>query len=110
MVNQGDIIKINFNPQKGHEQAGYRPAVIISNNFFNKISGFAIVCPITNTNKKFPLRIKLDDRTVTTGDILCDQVRSLDINARGFNFVEKLPKDILTKVLLVTISEIDVLK
>ena len=107
MVNQGDIIKINFNPQQGHEQAGYRPAVVISNNFFNKISGFAIVCPITNTNRNFPLRIKLDDRTVTTGDILCDQVRSLDINARGFNFVEKLPEDILKKVLLITISEIE---
>ena len=47
MVKQGDIIKINFNPQAGHEQAGYRPAVVVSNNLFNKITNLTFVCPIT---------------------------------------------------------------
>ena len=52
MVSHGDIIKLNFNPQKGHEQAGYRPAVVISNGFFNKKTNLAILCPITNGNVK----------------------------------------------------------
>ena len=107
MVNQGDIIKVNFNPQKGHEQAGYRPAVVISNNFFNEKTSFVIACPITNTNNKFPLHIPLDDRTETTGVILCEQVKSIDINARQHTVVEQLPEDILEKVINVVFAEID---
>ncbi|MCD7777284.1 MAG: type II toxin-antitoxin system PemK/MazF family toxin [Clostridiales bacterium] len=60
MVVQGEIIKISFNPQSGHEQVGYRPAVVVSNNDFNKYTKMALVCPITNTNNSFPLHIPLD--------------------------------------------------
>lgn len=63
MVEQGTIIKVNFNPQAGHEQAGYRPSVVVSNNIFNKKTNLTIVCPITNTNNRFPLHIPLDERT-----------------------------------------------
>ena len=54
MVKQGTIIKLNFNPQAGHEQAGFRPAVVLSNNVFNEKTNLTIVCPITNTDNKFP--------------------------------------------------------
>jgi len=67
MVKQGDIIKLNFDPQSGREQAGYRPAVVISNDIFNIKTNMEIVCPITNTNRSFPLHIPLDNRTTTTG-------------------------------------------
>jgi mRNA interferase MazF len=107
MVKQGDIIKVNFNPQKGHEQAGYRPAVVISNNFFNQKTNLAILCPITNTNNYFPLHIPLDDRTQTTGVILCEHVRTLDLNARAYMVVEQLPEDILTRTIDVVFSEIE---
>lgn len=107
MVKQGDIIKINFNPQKGHEQAGYRPAVVVSNDFFNKKTNLAIICPITNTNNRFPLHIPLDDRTKTTGVILCEHIKSLDLNARPHTVIEKLPTDILTKVVNVVFSQIE---
>ena len=107
MVKQGDIIKINFNPQRGHEQAGYRPAVIVSNDYFNEVTNMAIICPITNTNNNFPLHIALDNRTTTTGVILCEHVKSLDIVARRFNFVEKLPDDILKRVIDIIYSEIE---
>lgn len=107
MVNQGDIIKISFNPQKGHEQAGYRPAVVISNNFFNLKTNLTIVCPITNTNNKFPLHISLDSRTKTTGVILCEHIKALDLNARPFTVIEQLPKDILSQVINVVFSEIE---
>lgn len=107
MVKQGTIIKINFNPQAGHEQAGYRPAVVISNNIFNKKARLSIVCPITNTNNNFPLHIPLDERTKTTGVILCEHIKALDLNSRTFQEVEELPKDILEKVIDIVFSEIE---
>ncbi|MDO4289490.1 MAG: type II toxin-antitoxin system PemK/MazF family toxin [Eubacterium sp.] len=109
MVKQGDIIKVNFNPQAGHEQAGYRPALVISNNFFNQKTNLTIVCPITNTNNQFPLHIPLDRRTKTTGVILCEHVRALDLNARAYSVVEQLPKDLLKTVIDVVFSEIEIL-
>jgi mRNA interferase MazF len=99
MVKQGDIIWLDFNPQAGHEQRGRRPALVVSNNTFNNFSNLAIVCPITNTIKDYPFHIKLDDRTKTTGAILCDQERTLDINARKYEFIETIPKDILFDVI-----------
>lgn len=107
MVRQGDIIKINFNPQAGHEQAGYRPAIVVSNNFFNEKTNLTIVCPITNTNNHFPLHIPLDNRTSTTGVILREHIRALDLNARDFKVIEKLPEDILQNVLDIVFSEIE---
>ena len=109
MVKQGDIIKVNFNPQMGHEQAGYRPALVISNNFFNLKTNLTIACPITNTNNHFPLHIPLDDRTKTTGVILCEHVKALDLNARNYSVVEQLPKDLLEKVIEVVFAEIEML-
>nr|DAF53754.1 MAG TPA: PemK-like protein [Myoviridae sp. ctZ2t4] len=108
MVKQGEIIKVNLNPQAGHEQAGYRPAVVVSNDFFNLKTGLAIVCPITNTDNKFPLHIPLDSRTQTTGVILCEHVRTLDLEARGYKKIEKLPQDILQEVIDIIFSEVEI--
>ena len=94
-VKQGDIIWLDFDPQTGYEQKGRRPAIVVSNESFNNFSKMAIVCPITNKNKDHPFHIKLDERTNTTGVILCDQVRTLDITARNYEFIESLPADIL---------------
>lgn len=107
MVKQGDIIKINFNPQLGHEQAGFRPAVVVSNDFFNRQLNLAIVCPISNTTYDFPLNIPLDERTKTTGSVLCQHVRTLDLVARQYSFIEKLPKDILIEVIDTIFAELD---
>lgn len=107
MVKQGDIIKVNFTPQAGHEQAGYRPALVISNGFFNQKTNLVIVCPITNTRRAFPLHIPLDDRTQTTGVILCEHIKALDINARSYQVLEPLPGDLLTKVIDVVFAEIE---
>lgn len=108
MVKQGDIIKINFNPQAGHEQAGYRPAVVVSNNFFNKKTNLIFVCPITNTVSDFPLHVKLDERTITTGVILCEHLKALDINKRTYKIIESLPKDILEQVIDIIFAEIEI--
>jgi mRNA interferase MazF len=98
--NQGDIIILDFNPQTGHEQAGRRPALIVSNAQYHKYTnGLALVCPVTNTLTPFPLHIPLDNRTKTTGVIMCEQVKALDLNARQASFVEPLPEDLLHEVM-----------
>lgn len=96
---QGDIIFLDFDPQSGHEQAGHRPALVISNNYFNEFTkSAAIVCPITNTDRNFPLHVNLPEKMKTTGVVMCDQVKSLDIKARKAYFVEKAPDDLIDKV------------
>lgn len=96
---QGDIIFMDFNPTKGHEQSGKRPAVIVSINDYQRIMGMAIVCPITNNTKYFPSHILLDDRTNTTGSILCEHIKAVDLEKRNAQFIEKLPNDLLEEVL-----------
>ena len=79
---QGDIVYLDFDPQSGHEQKGRRPALVISNNLFNRVSSLTMVCPITHTDRGHPFHLRLDERTRTDGVILCDQARMLDLNSR----------------------------
>ena len=110
MVKQGDIIWLDFDSQSGHEQKGLRPALVVSNETFNNFSKMAIVCPITNTKKRHPFHVKLDGRTKTTGVILCDQSRTLDINARKYEYSEMLQEDILLEVIDIISGFIEVEK
>ena len=87
---QGDIVFLDFNPTKGHEQAGKRPAVVISTNVFNQNTKMIIVCPITSSNKEFPTHYKLEDTKNVSGSVLCEHIRSIDYEARDLKFVEKL--------------------
>jgi len=99
MVKQGNIIWLDFDPQAGHEQKGRRPALVISNETFNNFSKMVIVCPITNADKNHPFHIKLNNKTKTTGVILCDQARTLDIKARNFEYIENVPEETLFEVI-----------
>lgn len=96
---QGDLVMMDFNPQAGHEQAGRRPALVVSNQAFHRYTRMAIVCPITNQIKDYPMHIKLDERTKTTGEVLCEHVKSLDLAARKAVFIESMPDDLLEEVL-----------
>ena len=87
---QGDIVYLNLEPTKGHEQLGIRPAVVISNNVFNKNTKMAIVCPITSNDKEFPTHYKLEDTTKIHGSVLCEHIRSIDYEFRKLKFIEKL--------------------
>lgn len=91
---QGDIVYLDFDHQSGHEQKGRRPALVISNNLFNRVSSLTMVCPITHTDRGHPFHLRLDKRTRTDGVILCDQARMLDLNSRHASFVERAPEDI----------------
>ncbi|MCL2427300.1 MAG: type II toxin-antitoxin system PemK/MazF family toxin [Oscillospiraceae bacterium] len=95
---QGDIIKINLNPKQGHEQAGYRPYICLSNKIISDIANIAVFAPISNTNRNYPLYIKLNG-TKTTGAVLLDQLVTIDYNARGFDFVESVPQGVIDELL-----------
>jgi len=95
---QGDIIIMNFDPQAGVEQGGRRPALVVSNSTYNRHCKMAIVCPITNTDKSHAFHIRLNDKTQTTGVILCDQARALDISSRNASYKESAPDDIMDEV------------
>ncbi|MDR0917124.1 MAG: type II toxin-antitoxin system PemK/MazF family toxin [Oscillospiraceae bacterium] len=91
----GDIIWLDFDPQSGHEQSGRRPAIVVNNSEYHIYTKtLTIVCPITNANRHFPLHVPLDG-TVTTGYIMCEQVKALDISSRNAEFIERAPNDIM---------------
>ena len=81
---------MDFNPTIGHEQKGFRPAVVISNNIFNINTKMVMVCPITSNEKEFPTHYKLEDTKKVHGAVLCEHIRSIDYEIRNLNFVEKL--------------------
>ena len=95
---QGDIVALTFDPQAGHEQQGRRPALIVSNEVFNKNVGLAIACPITNTERNFPFHLKLDSSNLT-GYVMCEQVKSIDYRARKVKFIEKASDELLSQCL-----------
>lgn len=95
---KGDLVILTFDPSAGHEQQGRRPALIISNEVFNKHVGLAIVCPITNTDRNFPFHVKVDSDKLT-GFIMTEQIKSIDYKARKVKLVEKVSDDIMDKVL-----------
>jgi len=107
MVRQGDIIKLSLNPTKGHEQAGYRPVLVVSNASFSRASNMLMVCPITNTNRNSPLHVELSGLQ-TTGFVMCDQVRVVDIRARSYNAVESISEDALWEVCDIIAGSVEV--
>lgn len=98
-LKQGDIIWLDMNPQSGHEQAGRRPALIISKTNFYRTTSLAMVCPITNTDNGFPLHIAIPGFHKTSGFVLCEQAKTLDIQSRKAEFIEHLDDEILNLAL-----------
>jgi mRNA interferase MazF len=88
-----------MNPQVGHEQAGRRPAVVLSPRNYNGKTGLAIFCPITNQIKGYPFEVVIPAGLPITGAILSDQVKSLDWRVQNTELVYTLPTEIITEVL-----------
>jgi len=95
----GDVVRISLNPQAGHEQAGRRPAVVLSPRSYNGKTGLAILCPITSHIKGYPFEVILPAGLPVTGAILSDQVKNLDWRARNAELVCTLPDDTISEVL-----------
>ena len=105
---QGDIVYLDFDPQTGHEQRGRRPALVVSNDLFNRVSNLTMVCPITHKDRRHPFHVRLDDGTKTDGVVLSDQARMLDLNSRNASFVEKAPDIIVNEVVDLITSFLEV--
>jgi mRNA interferase MazF len=103
---RGDLVWLDFDPQAGHEQAGRRPAIVLSETEFNDMTGFAVVCPITNQIKDYPFEVLLPDELVFTGAVLTDLLKSLDVKKRKIKVVGNVPvdSDFMKAVLLNTRS------
>ena len=96
---KGDFVSVTFDPQSGHEQRGRRPALVVSNTLFNKHTGLAIVCPLTNTDRKFPFHVVVGDNPKVTGFVMVEQVKSIDFHARKAKHIGKASDGLLEEVL-----------
>ena len=97
--NRGDIVSLQFHPQRGREQAGKRPALVLSPRSYNAKVGLAIFCPITKQAKGYPFEVSLPSGMKTKGVVLADHVKSLDWRARGARIIERVPPSVLTNIL-----------
>ena len=95
----GDIVWLAFTPQAGHEQAGHRPALVLSPRVYNRASGLALFCPITAKRKGYPFEVELPVTGKVTGVVLVDQIKSLDWRARGARLVSSAPPTVIGEVL-----------
>lgn len=100
MVRQGDILKISFNPQKGHEQAGFRPAVVISNRLMNERSMLAFLCPVTHTDRHNPFHYELQGYSFVDGFVMCDQLKVMDLSARKYHIEGHLKDEDIEAIIL----------
>ncbi|MBI4432803.1 MAG: type II toxin-antitoxin system PemK/MazF family toxin [Candidatus Omnitrophica bacterium] len=96
---KGDLVILTFDPQAGHEQKGRRPALIVSNDLFNKHTGFAVACPITNTDRKIPFHVPIPPQSSLTGWVMVDQVKSIDYRSRKIKYVERASSEFLNEAL-----------
>ncbi|HEY3313155.1 MAG TPA: endoribonuclease MazF [Anaerolineales bacterium] len=94
----GDIVWITFTPQAGHEQAGRRPALVLSPATYNEKVGLAILCPITSQIKGYPFEVIIPDGLEVSGAILSDQVKSLDWKVRKAEFGCRVPTGTFNEV------------
>jgi mRNA interferase MazF len=96
---RGDMVWIMLNPQSGHEQAGRRPAIVLSPGKYNAKTGLLICCPITAQEKKYPFEVRIPDGFPVSGVILADQVKNLAWQVREAQFVCKLPDSVIEQVI-----------
>lgn len=96
---RGDVVWLNFTLQAGREQAGKRPALIISPKIYNEKSGLAIACPITTHIKGYPFEVLLNSNGFTHGAVLADHVKSVDWKVRKAKFVERCTNTVLDEVI-----------
>jgi mRNA interferase MazF len=96
---QGDIITIDLDPRMGHEQQGFRPVIVLSNNIVSQYTNVVIAAPISTTQRRLPLYHNLPNNLNTKGTALLHQLLTLDYKARSFNFIEKVSFDFLAQLL-----------
>jgi mRNA interferase MazF len=93
----GDLVWVNFDPQAGQEQARNRPALVMTGSAFNTATGLLVACPVTRTDRPWRTRVPLTG-TETIGFVMIEQVKSVDWQARGAAFIERVPRSLFDDV------------
>ena len=96
---KGDFVALTFDPQSGHEQRGRRPALVVSNDLFNKHTGLCIACPVTNSRRDYPFHVSIPDDCDVSGVVMVEQVKSIDFRARNVKRIGPAPAAVLEEVL-----------
>ena len=94
----GDFVWLTFDPQAGREQAGRRPALVLSPKIYNSRSGLALACPITNHAKGYPFEVAVPAGRGTTGVILADHLKSVDWKARRAERLGRCTDEVMAEV------------
>ena len=96
---KGDFVALTFDPPSGHEQRGRRPALVVSNDLFNKHTGLCIACPVTSSRRDYPFHVTIPDDCDVTGVVMVEQVKSIDFRARNVKRIGPAPDAVLEEVL-----------
>jgi len=104
---RGDLVWLQFDPQAGHEQAGRRPALVVSPREYNKRVGLALMCPVTAQRKGYPFEVPVPLGGRVDGVILADQVKSLDWRARRATLAVRAPRQVLDAVVELILALVD---
>lgn len=101
---RGDVVWVSFSPQVGREQAGRRPALVLSSTAYNRRVGLTVVCPTANQQRGYPFEVAVPDGLAVSGVILADQIRSIDWRGRNTEFLCAMPADVVAEVLERTVA------
>ena len=104
---RGDIVWIDYNPQRGREQAKRRPALVLSPADYNGLVGLAVVCPIANQARDYPFEVMIPPGLAATGVVLADQIKSFDWHQRNAEFKGKFPESVVREVLETVLTLLD---
>lgn len=104
---RGDLVWLSFDPQAGHEQAGRRPAFVLSPESYNRKTSLLLACPVTSKVKGYPFEVALSAGLPLSGVILADQVKSLDWRARKAEFIVKASTSVIEEVLSLVLPLIE---
>jgi mRNA interferase MazF len=96
---KGDLVALTFDPQSGHEQRGRRPALVVSNDLFNKHTGLCIACPVTNTRRDYPFHVSIPEGQKVSGAVMVEQVKSIDFRSRDAKRIGRAPDSVVEEVL-----------
>jgi mRNA interferase MazF len=97
--NRGDIIWITLDPQAGHEQAGRRPALVISPMLYNQKTKLCLIMPVTNQKKGYPFEVELPLDSAVSGVVLSDQIKSLDWQSRKADYICSVDEETIINVI-----------
>ncbi|MFH1707800.1 MAG: type II toxin-antitoxin system PemK/MazF family toxin [Planctomycetota bacterium] len=98
---KGEFIVLDFDPQAGHEQKGRRPALVVSNDLFNRRTGLVMACPVTSADRGYPFHVAIPAGRLVTGFVMVEQVKSVDYQSRKAKRIEPAPAALLDEALAI---------